>query len=464
MNRFKESYDPKTFSPKLSTHKNRNDTTLIHLSLKSFVKFSQIMENSSSFCRETRFRKEEYTKAKTKGSNSGLTFHQQRISMINGGSEESFAQVRRRAFGLQRISNHHELFQTDQIKKMNLNGFIDQSSYGHKRNGFSLDFRSSSQNQNFEPIFLTSKDNNKDSKIPTNFNEYHLFDKKKSADLPVRQMDSVVSHIAVGSKEKKYSRILAGSVDFSFNMSLESKPEFRRVTGSKKFLKPIAKKKEMSVNVLEPETIEMELDSPEKTLSPRSPIEKKVDQILNEKIGGVDEIHAPATISRWTKLKNSLGVILKPDILDIEIDLPSFSDVPVPSKRSKRLSNITQTIEASKNKRIAYSNEMIDMSSLPMSICPLIKIERFPRVVLLEIDVQHQISSGTSYWMKCIERLLDNENIFEGEPGYNVKLLQNLKIEKFPIMVTPVSKDSRYESFVFLFSQIVTDLEFAHLI
>lgn len=383
--------------------------------------------------------------------------------MINGGSEESFAQVRRRAFGLQRISNRHELLQTDQIKNMNLNAFIDRSTYGHKRNGFSLDFRSSSKNQNFEPIFLTSNDYNKNSNFQTNFNEYHLVDAKKSVDLPVREMESVVSHIAVGSKERKFSRIFAGSVDFSFNMSLESKSELRRLTGSRKFLKPIAKKKRMSVNVLEPEAVEVALDSPEKSLSPGSPIEKKVDQNLSDKIEVVDEANAP-TFSRWARLKNSLGVILKNDISEVEIKLPSFSDIPVPSKRSKRLSNITQTIEASKNKRISYSNEMIDISSLPMSICPLIKIERFPRVVLLEIDVQHQISNGTSYWMKCIERLLDNEDIFEGEPGYNVKLLQNIKIEKFPIIVTPVSKDSRYESFVFLLSQIVTDLEFAHLI
>lgn len=147
-----------------------------------------------------------------------------------------------------------------------------------------------------------------------------------------------------------------------------------------------------------------------------------------------------------------------------ELDPPKSSVSNPPEIDPSLLTQSSNLVTADRSrKRVVYSKERRSLSSLPQANCQLEPLEKFPKCLVPDETYRaHAFNGYSSYWMDCIDRMLDAESVYDGEPGYNAILKQQMHIEEFAMIVSPFGEAPEYIDFMFLLSQVVVDIEFGH--
>ena len=110
---------------------------------------------------------------------------------------------------------------------------------------------------------------------------------------------------------------------------------------------------------------------------------------------------------------------------------------------------------------ISRESELVDPSSL---ICPLLMRGRIVQPLLHINEAIFSLGNeGQSYWILCIQQLLDSSCWYEEEVGYYEVLRNKMGLSEFPAFRTESYKDQNYLDFLLLMSHVRLDIIAAHL-
>lgn len=107
---------------------------------------------------------------------------------------------------------------------------------------------------------------------------------------------------------------------------------------------------------------------------------------------------------------------------------------------------------------------LIDPTERSFVICPLIFMKQFPNLLCEQFEVtsvlQHLYSS---YWMECVDKLLESPCIFDEEAGYNIILKTKMGIEEFRPLNMMSNEGPQLKAYLDFLSKIVIDLDYSHI-
>ena len=154
------------------------------------------------------------------------------------------------------------------------------------------------------------------------------------------------------------------------------------------------------------------------------------------------------------------------------------SNLNVPSSLRKTNSKViseftTEDLSSNKFAKInqpASSNEgstpyLINSTERQSVTCPLIPLRLLPKPLCEHYEVSSVLQKlYSSYWLECIDKLLESQKIFEEEPGYNIILKIKMGMEEFRPLNLVWNEGPNLTAYLDFLSKIVIDLDHSHII
>ena len=153
----------------------------------------------------------------------------------------------------------------------------------------------------------------------------------------------------------------------------------------------------------------------------------------------------------------------------------STLNIPITIRRaSSRLISefITEEVSSTKLARLhqpVFSGSetktyLIDPTERSFVSCPLIFMKQFPNPLCEQFEVSSVLQHlYNSYWIECVDKLLESRSIFDEEAGYNIILKTKMGIEEFRPLNMMSKEGPQLKAYLDFLSKIVIDLDYSHI-